>query len=147
MQENMDAWLEFDNTRLGLCFDEQDLVFVSGNVKASRWAFGASAGEKHRDEEKYACKILGPELSEDEGPRFAGHRFPICHSGGDTHAASASSDMPEQCLAIHYCKMRRRTSGGGPAERVSSPYDDVKCEAEPVYRSPDEVRFVGALGG
>ena len=120
MRENMDSWLKFANTRLKLCLNEQDLVFVSGTMKTSCWALGASAGENFDSEEKYACEELGSELisSEDGGPRFVGPDFSVCHSGGGP--ASASSEVREQCLFIHYFKMKRRNSREEPGKRAPS---------------------------
>ncbi|KAI1795445.1 hypothetical protein LXA43DRAFT_1091096 [Ganoderma leucocontextum] len=106
MQENVDSWLEFANTtQQNRVVHDEDLVFVYGTIKVSRWAVAAFQGEQFRKAVGYVSGQLG---QVGEGA-FQVHGFPATHCV--TGPICESSVPLDQCLFIRYYKMKRRTSG------------------------------------
>ena len=126
MSDNIENWLEFANAdhRWGLDLKEQDIIFVSGTKKTSRWAVAAFQGN-YRRKEGHVTGDFGPFASggfsvkiEDQilpanyyshGPRQPHTILPgglsVTYPG---YSQPSPPHPPNQTLFIHYYKMKRR---------------------------------------
>ena len=129
MRENFHHWLEFANASnsWGLDLNEQDILFVCGTLKTTHWAMTAFQGDAFRGKEGYATFGFGPTASAGFSVKIADEDLPAshCHAGpsrreswadptrqisypGYPSPSDAAVREPDQCLFIHYYKMRRR---------------------------------------
>ncbi|KAI0696216.1 WD40-repeat-containing domain protein [Cerioporus squamosus] len=62
MRDNFESWLEFANASYswGLDLKEQDIIFVCGTTKTSKWAVAAFQGNRFRKTEGFVTGDFGP---------------------------------------------------------------------------------------
>ncbi|KAI1781683.1 hypothetical protein LXA43DRAFT_908057 [Ganoderma leucocontextum] len=141
MRDNFDSWLEFANASysFGLDLRPEDFIFICGTLKTTEWAVAAFQGSMFRNKEGHVSGQLGSfgnvgfsvHISNQVLPtnhyRTGPHRPParvgdhhrLSYPGHDTPAGLSPS--PNQCLFVHYYKMKRRLwwkepmlAGAGP---------------------------------
>ncbi|RDX46028.1 YVTN repeat-like/Quino protein amine dehydrogenase [Lentinus brumalis] len=169
MHDNHASWLEFANASdsFGLDLNEQDIIFICGTIKTTKWAVAAFQGNSFRQKEGFVTGQFGPYASVDlsicisdqilpaehyrHGPRLpctlpADHLL-MSHpdsQSGRTHA-------PNQCLFVHYYKKKRRSvlwpfkkpmkAAGGPHQLPPGPDNpgvDAPVIADGIYESDSE---------
>ncbi|KAI0350573.1 hypothetical protein OH77DRAFT_1412848 [Trametes cingulata] len=114
MESHFDRWLEFANDRLGLGLREEQIMFVSGTTKTSRWGVAAFKG-KARNKQGAVVGSLGSVASADFSMTISDAQLSTGHyragppglgvSGGAMAAPRAEFD---QCVFIHYYKRKKR---------------------------------------
>lgn len=117
MEAHFDRWLEFANARLGLGLKEDQIMFVSGTTKTSRWGVAAFRGAT-REKRGTVVGNLGPlaavdfsfslsdaQLSSTHYRAGPTERPPCCVS---TCGAGHQQEEYDQCVFIHYYKRKRR---------------------------------------
>ena len=123
MVNNFPAFIEYANTELGVGLRDEDLLFVSGTTKTTRWAVAAFQGDNFRNKEGVISGRLGSFTGVDFSVKFSDHFLPTDHyhtgpialrdqdQGGSSRTALQGSQLgrQDQCLFIHYYKMKRRT--------------------------------------
>lgn len=112
IQSHLDTWLEYANSVLGLDLKEQDLVFISGTTKTSSWANIVF----QKSTESGSLKIQGADARE-LLPLSSG-QFHVSMVDatdamvfarmGPANAAQVGSLPANQCVFIHYYRMKRR---------------------------------------
>ena len=126
MRANFDSWLEFANASYswGLDLRPEDVIFVCGTLKTTQWALAAFQGSRFRDREGHVSGQLGSsgsigisvQISNEvlsngwfrSGPRVpAPSAHLLSYLDHDTLADSPPVE-PNQCLFVHYYKMKRR---------------------------------------
>ncbi|KAI0369524.1 hypothetical protein BV20DRAFT_353149 [Pilatotrama ljubarskyi] len=114
METHFDHWLEFANDRLGLGLREEQIMFVSGTTKTSRWGVAAFKG-KARNQQGTVVGSFGSFASADFSMTISDAQLSTGHyragppgraTGGS--AVDASCDEHDQCVFIHYYKRRKR---------------------------------------
>ncbi len=138
MSKHFARWVQFANDRLGLGLREEQLVLVHGTTKARRWGMAAFSGDQLVDKTGSVSAVVNSRTSagfsfsiEDAdfeslywqaGPRRRIHDETAANST-TTHAASDSDDgSGDQCLFLHYYKMKRRATDHSIED--SNWYDD-----------------------
>ena len=132
MRDNFEKWLEFANAShsWGLDLKEQDIIFVCGTTKTSRWAVASFQGPIYRKKEGYVSGEFGPFASAGISISISNQQLPAQHfRHGPLHDQLYSGSAPmithpdhpsmvhlpptspppqDQCLFLHYYKMKRR---------------------------------------
>ncbi len=129
MYDNHQSWLEFANASdsFGLDLNEEDIIFVCGTIKTTKWAVAAFQGDRFRQKEGLVTGQFGPYASVDlsisisdqilptehyrHGPQRRPRPIPFDHLSNCPE--STEPDLPhppDQCLFVHYYKMKRRPS-------------------------------------
>ncbi|RDX46032.1 WD40 repeat-like protein [Lentinus brumalis] len=129
MYDNHRSWLEFANASasFGLDLDEEDIIFVCGTIKTTKWTVAAFQGVNFRQKEGLVTGPFGPYASVDlsisisdqilptehyrHGPQRRPRSVPLDHLSKCPE--STEPDLPhppDQCLFVHYYKMKRRSS-------------------------------------
>lgn len=156
------SWFDLANTIRGLGLKEEDIVFVCGTTKTTRWAVAAFQGETFRKKEGFvsadfasfanvnfsiniASQVLpasyyrhGPPPPQTIGPAPTGA---LTYPG---HASSIPPSAPNQCLFVNYFKMKRRIllwrvamrAAGGPHQLPPGPDNpgtDAPIVADAMY--------------
>ncbi|KAI0689938.1 hypothetical protein C8T65DRAFT_817523 [Cerioporus squamosus] len=116
MSRHHASWLEMANApfpsglRLGL--NLEDLYFVSGTTKVPQWFEGVfEGGEESERGGHLECTVSDVfNLNAEATDILTVHRSPILKKGPrNLRAAVAGSQLPsDQCIFIHYFKMKRR---------------------------------------
>ena len=135
MRRNFAHWLEFANSEeyCGLGLKDEEILFVSGTTKTTRWAVAAFQGDRFKNKEGSVSGHLGGLASAEFSIQISDHVLPTDHYrtgpvllqlGGHTDGLSALPDRTEessastsghlepskrdQCIFIHYYKVKRR---------------------------------------
>ncbi|TBU27184.1 hypothetical protein BD311DRAFT_807886 [Dichomitus squalens] len=128
MRRHFDSWLDFVNGQegMGLGLEEQDILFVSGTTKTTHWGVAAFQGNGSERKEgrisaqftPYATASFSVSLAHASMPRSHYRYGP--HPGQEASVPVTMSMLSQevqpgltaikrdQCLFIHYYKMRRR---------------------------------------
>ena len=129
MRNNFDSWLEFANAAWGLGIRPEDLLFVCGTLKTTQWALAAFQGSMFRNQLGHISEQLSSigdsqvfQIFDHKIPSTnfrAGPRLPTVHSDSN-HLADR---LPRnQCLFIHYYKMKRRFWWSHPLRAAAGPH-------------------------
>ncbi|KAI0350491.1 hypothetical protein OH77DRAFT_1071100 [Trametes cingulata] len=131
MRDNFDDWLAFANEERGMMLSQDQIFFVHGWVKTSRWACGAYQGNCRNREGSLQAQILnvgnidvsisfssesaarteynfGPTTSDD---RLSGSvsRLSISSASAEGSGSQESAEPKrDQCIFINYFKAKRR---------------------------------------
>ena len=155
MRRHFPQWSELANSRFGLGLKDEEIVYVSGTTKTTKWAVAAFHGEYRRKEGSITAdfgSLMGIDISvsiSDEmlpssyyrsGPvrepdLSVGAR--LVHNGNEP-VMSVPQERCDQCIFLHYYKMKRRLgwkptpiqAAGGPHELPPPDPDggdDVLC--------------------
>ena len=163
MHDNIKNWFEFANADYswGLELKEQDIIFVSGTTKTSRWAVAAFQGNTYKMKEGHVTGDFGPFASAGFSVKIENQILPASHyrhgprqpstivSGGSLtypgYSQPSLSHPPNQTLFVHYYKMKRRwvwpfkgpmRAAGGPHQLPPGPDNpgtDAPVPAEGEY--------------
>ena len=125
MRANFAHWVEFENTTVGNGLREEEILFVSGTTKTNQWAVVAFCNESQKVEG--SCSVNLGSLGEAsvsmsvsrEKPRMEDYRIgpsrrtaasgrPAADSDTGSPSPSPSPEPRDQCIFIHYYKMKRR---------------------------------------
>ena len=148
MREHIDNWLALANKGWGLDLKEQDLIFVSGTMKTKRWMVTAYKGITECQEGAASLECGGSasakfsiSLSNQILPGTHYRIGPHQQSYGATASGSPSSEVvqsgeQDQCIFIHYYKMRKRLwrlrepmrAAAGPHDLPHGPRDPDAVE-------------------
>ncbi|PIL35942.1 hypothetical protein GSI_01602 [Ganoderma sinense ZZ0214-1] len=161
MRKNFPQWSELANSHFGLGLKDEEIVFVSGTTKTSKWAVAAFHGEYRRKEGSITAdfgSLMGIEISvsiSDEmlpssyyrtGPAREPALSPLLPDTNEPVLSAPPQERCDQCIFLHYYKMKRRLgwkstpmqAAGGPHELPPSSRDggdDVLC---PSYDDAEE---------
>ncbi|KAI0631332.1 hypothetical protein C8Q77DRAFT_1132783 [Trametes polyzona] len=124
MRQNFDHWLEFANDEQGmdLRFGDNEIYFVHGTRKTSRWACGAHEGRSRSFGARFNAHLyavasldVGYTLDQELSVRKEFIHGPSRQHGGGTVPTTAATEdadaaqMPlNQTVFIHYHKAKRR---------------------------------------
>ena len=149
MRAYFESWVEFANSEhVAIGIPKEDILLVSGTIKTERWMVGVFQGDDVRAKKTHISGKVGPfagmELkinAEDRtlptthsrrGPdaeSAARQVYPMVASGGVPERSSeqfqdTSSKVPDQCIFIHYWKMRSRRFllPSGPIKAGAGPH-------------------------
>ncbi|KAI0650995.1 hypothetical protein C8Q79DRAFT_996596 [Trametes meyenii] len=123
LRENFDRWMEFANDDCGMILPQEQIYFVHGVVKTSRWACGAFQGSCRNKEVSVNAQVLSLRnlsvsiaISSDDAARvdynygpvrlYETHKPPITRSV-EKGAAEAPLKQ-DQCVFFNYFKAKRR---------------------------------------
>ena len=145
MRQNFDSWLEFANgpNGPGLGLKQEDIIFVSGTIKTTRWVTAAFHGSYKHKAGAISCGVTNVgklSFSLSFSNELSGHKFiKYGPSGPRTssesadivpHLASSSSAQelpklePTQSLFFHYYKMKKRFLWRSkPMEAAAGPHE------------------------
>ena len=170
LRENFDSWLEWANSdEIGLELKDNELLFVSATIKTSSWTVAAYQGSSYRKKEGRVTGQLGPVASANISVSISNHILPANHyrtgpyvhtprappshmitaaGEGDGGGISWASDpSSNQCLFIHYFKLRRRMwffkdfkASAGPDNLPDGPHDP-SMEAEAMTDGVPHLEF------
>ena len=107
MKTHFKSWFELAETQFGLGLKQESLMFVSGTVKTRSWVVSILRGPESSDVEASSSIEIGDfvdgSLSIHRSEyTIQGHSY---RSGPTTPTASPEAD---QCIFIHYWKMKRK---------------------------------------
>ncbi|KAI0633111.1 hypothetical protein C8Q77DRAFT_1058568 [Trametes polyzona] len=107
MNTHFDSWLEFANDRLGLGLKEDQIMFVSGTTKTSRWGVAAFRGTRS---EKRGTVVgnFGPLATVDFSFSISDAQLSHSHYRSGPTEGRGCQDKYDQCVFIHYYKRKRR---------------------------------------
>ncbi|TBU40271.1 hypothetical protein BD309DRAFT_993190 [Dichomitus squalens] len=110
MRRHFDSWLDFVNGQEGMSLglEEQDIVFVSGTMKTTHWGVAAFQGNGSERKEGRIIAQFTPYATASLSVSLANASMPRSHYRYGPHPAQEVSVPRNQCLFIHYYKMRRR---------------------------------------
>ena len=125
MRKHFDSWLEYANSEgndgLGLGIEENEIIFVCGTVKTTRWTVVAFQNSSARKMEGHVKGDIGDfagvEFSINKQVQtFSGNHYRSGPSSAygqvmavqDAGASDAIPAKASQCIFVHYYKMRRR---------------------------------------
>ncbi|KZT00242.1 uncharacterized protein LAESUDRAFT_764782 [Laetiporus sulphureus 93-53] len=152
MKKNMNRWVSFAQTQLDLDITEDEIVWVCGHVKTSQWAVGAylhqSKGAKisfsgdlglpaSASFSVHTSETALPSYEHRSGPKKrrtlteVGKSQQTSHGptrntdreGSRRHRCKAPDDKPDQCIFIHFIKMKRRRFRGRKIVAMAEPRD------------------------
>lgn len=163
IETHFDRWLEFANHRLRLGLSENQIIFVSGTTKTSRWGVAAFRGATREKTGKvvgnlasvaaldFSMSILDAQLS------TIHYRAGPPVKPASTCPDASPQDQYDQCIFIHYYKRKRRKwpispsiirAAAGPHELPRNPDDEedvaeleVVASTESDASSDEFVRF------
>ena len=144
MRDHFDSWMELANSRFELDLREQDLLFVSGTTCTRKWYVAAFQNQSFRQQEGYlnlnladlvtanvSVCIANETLSNPDfnyGPTQKPQAPPsprtIKGKSKDTGEERANSELesPDQCIFIHYYKMKSRMWWRRPIRAAAGPH-------------------------
>ncbi|KAI1795614.1 hypothetical protein LXA43DRAFT_881508 [Ganoderma leucocontextum] len=160
MRRSFPQWSELANSRFGLGLKDEEIVYVSGTIKTTKWALAAFHGEYRRKEGSITAdfgSLMGIDISvsiSDEMLSSSYYRTGPAREPGPSSAALVPSGEPvlsapqercDQCIFLHYYKMKRRLgwkptpiqAAGGPHE-LPPPDPDDGDDALPASYDNDE---------
>lgn len=128
MKNNIDSWLRYATDGLGLDMQLEDILFVKGWAKTTHWAVAAFT-DQGRSANLHVSGSFGPlakagigfEVRSDHYSAYH-HAGPAVHPRSDTQdnaedtedgegresSVSQAARDPNQCIFLHYLKMKRR---------------------------------------
>ena len=137
MRDHFDAWLEFANGNVGVGLKDEELMFVSGTVKTSRWAVAAFHGDFRRKQGSVTGE-LGSVASLDFSVAISNVRLDspyyrvgppsllrkqrgglLLEDGEDTGNAVSH----DQTIFLHYYKMKRRLFIRAPIQAAAGDHE------------------------
>ena len=157
MRANFAHWVDFAD-KYGLGLKEEELMFVCGTTKTSRWAVAAFHGQYKKKQGMVTADFSSaaglnlsvsisnqslPQSYYGDGPRRRPRpsASPAIVSASETSDQSHPEEPADQCIFIHYYKMKRRLwgslkmiAGAGPDEL---PSPDPDNSFEPVAADDD----------
>lgn len=144
IREHHAHWVDFVS-KFGLDVREEDILFISGTTMTSKWAVAAFHGQYRKkqgmiraDLSSYAALDLSVSISDESlpqgyhssGPRRRGALN--ASAGTQPDQESLNVDEADQCIFLHYYKMKRRVwlyrhmkAGAGPHELPSPGPDEA----------------------
>ena len=155
----------------GLGLKDEDMIFVSGTKKTTRWAVAAFQGDSFRNKEGFVSGRLGALASAEFSIRISDYLLPTDHyrtgpvslqqegqssrlpipdragEGPTDSEQPTNSQKPNQCIFVHYYKMKRRPfkwgrepvrAAAGPGQLPREHEDDNDSS------DPPSVEFVQA---
>lgn len=159
MRANFDHWFEFANTTIGLGLRDEEILFVSGTMKTSRWAVAAFRGESRKAEGSFTANLasfgeatVSMSVSSETPPlRYyrTGPSQQTSVSARPAIQALSSSPTPllerrDQCIFMNYYRMKRRfwkpmpMQAAGDAHDCSGPSSEDSSEPESHFIVVDE---------
>ncbi|KAI1795446.1 hypothetical protein LXA43DRAFT_882195 [Ganoderma leucocontextum] len=112
MRENFDSWFQLANVQRGIGLEDHEIIFVCGVLKTTRWGVGAFQREEIRNMEGRVFGQLG--VFGDAGFSLDFDRKILpgshCNTGPSLLGVLREPGVRNQCLFIHYYRMKRRTS-------------------------------------
>ncbi len=136
MREHFQHWMNFAD-KFGLDLKEEDLFFVSGTTKTCRWAVAAFQGQYKKkqgmvtaDFSSAAGLNLSVSISNQSLPQPYYGTGPRRRPGSSAPSALRASESPDesdtqepidQCIFMHYYKMKRRIWGKIPMKAAAGP--------------------------
>ena len=155
MRRHFPQWSELANSRFGLGLKDEEIVYVSGTTKTTKWAVAAFHGEYRRKEGSITADFgslmgidISVSISDEMLPssyyRSGPAREPDLSVGarlvpnGNEPVVSVPQERCDQCIFLHYYKMKRRLgwkptpiqAARGPHELLPLDLDggdDVPC--------------------
>ena len=143
MRNNFDSWFEFANASnsWGLDLRPEDIIFVCGTLKTTQWAVAAFQGSTFRNKDGYVSGQIGsfgnvgisvqisnqllPTTHHRAGPRVSAVQVDeqrrLSYPGYNTPAGLSPAE-PNQCLFVHYYKMKRRLWWKEPMQAGAGPH-------------------------
>lgn len=114
-EAHFDRWVEFANNRLQLGLKEDQIVFVSGTTKTSRWGVAAFSGSAREKKGTISCN-LGSLATIDFSMSISDAQLSTSHYRAGPTLQPATGVCPEaspqeqydQCVFIHYYKRKHR---------------------------------------
>lgn len=123
IKSNIDSWLRYATNDLGLELQLEDLLFVKGWAKTTHWAVAAFKDQGRSAKLRVSGSFgpiamagLGFEVSSSNCSAYH-HVGPAgrLHDGGGSNPGedrgsrtSSGAHSPDQCIFLHYFKMKRR---------------------------------------
>lgn len=145
MRTHFERWIEFANGRFGLGLKDEELLFVSGTIKTSRWAVATFYGDYREKQGAVTGKLgslaavefslaisdmrldssyyrVGPPKSRQ---RVAPSDKSIADGPNSESNHVEAADKHDRCIFLHYYKMKRRRMlrGRGPIQAAAGPHD------------------------
>ncbi|KAI1792795.1 hypothetical protein LXA43DRAFT_1093433 [Ganoderma leucocontextum] len=122
MRKNFASWFEFANTWFDLGLKDEEIIFLCGTLKTMRWGIGAFQGEGFRNKEGRVFGQLG-EYGDRGFSLDWDHQLLPSYSSTGPRLDGVLQDptVRNQCLFIHYYRMKRRTSRAAPDVDDSEP--------------------------
>lgn len=149
MRTHFDRWLEFANSRFEIGLKDEELIFVCGTTKTSRWGVAAFHGDYRAKDGSIAANIgslasiefkLRVENATFQSSYFRSGppEYPIGTSSpvgtSDERQVAQDGEALDQCLFMHYYKMKRR---------ILLPDFPMQAAAGPRDPAPDDSRDAG----
>lgn len=142
MRQHVDRWLTFANDTLGIGLANEDLIFVSGFVKSSRWATVAfqvsNPANVVGELILRGVDVKEPEVSTSQSNEAArpavrvqdmlwhvtmsSPTATVYSRIGPPNRTPSASAKKDQCLFLNYFKMRRRMWRPVPLRAASGPH-------------------------
>ena len=124
MKSNIDSWLHYATDVLGLPLQLEDLLFVKGWAKTTHWAIAAFT-DQSRSTKLHVSGAFGPvaeaglgfEVSSSNHSSTYHHVGPagyqisgaeVIEQGDESHNTTTNERRVDQCIFLHYFKMKRR---------------------------------------
>ncbi|KAL1943401.1 hypothetical protein VTO73DRAFT_4476 [Trametes versicolor] len=143
MRDNLNHWIEFANTTNGLSLLPEEIYFVHGTVKTSKWAAGAFHGNSRSRKSTVQAQVmevvnfgLSISITTEDNTRMDYSYGPTGHDlGGSSRPRTAIADSSisgvdagdpdkcNQCVFINYYKAKKRFMlGPTPMEAAAGPH-------------------------
>ncbi|KAI0673289.1 WD40-repeat-containing domain protein [Trametes maxima] len=123
LREHFDRWMEFANDDCGMILPQEQIYFVHGVVKTSRWACGAFQGSSRNKEVSVNAQVLSLgnlsvsiSINSEDAARVDYNYGPFRSHG--THVPSITESIEpreveaapkqDQCVFFNYFKAKRR---------------------------------------
>ena len=156
MQKHFASWLELANHKFGAGLKEDELLFVSGTTKTTKWAVAAFHGQ-FRSKQGSVSADFGGTAGIDFSVSISSETLPTsyCRTGparstlsaiglsSESQTSQLSAEKRDQCIFIHFYKMKRRWVGrpfpmhaaGGPhklppGDNSGSDASEMVCVAD-----------------
>ncbi|EIW56367.1 uncharacterized protein TRAVEDRAFT_79507, partial [Trametes versicolor FP-101664 SS1] len=122
MRANHKKWEDFANDPhgLGLNLEPEDIIFVTGMIKTVDWGITTFTSMQREVEASISCTLGGvgsASISAHVTNRSATNLYPKAgpsSSWGPSAASSQSPPKADQCIFLHYYKLKRRAILGMP---------------------------------
>ncbi len=155
MRDNYQSWVEFAE-KYG-SDEAHDLLFICGIHKTTRWAVAAFSGDEFANKECYVTGDFGRFANGGLTINFDANTMPQpdyrCGPWASrSDVAPSTPHRPNQCLFLHYYKMKRKSrfwwtseqpmqAAGGPHQLPPGP-DNPGMDDPMIAGTEDEVRLI-----